>query len=129
MDLRETILQIEDLPRTAVSTPEWPVADGQIFVRTLTAGERVSYSDTIDLDNRDSASVTKDLVSLVVLTACQADGTAIFNEADVANLQDKNGAVVHRIAMAAQEACGMTKEALEDEEKNSQVPTADSPTS
>ena len=129
MDLRETILHTDDLPRVAVKTPEWPEADGQMFVRTLTASERVSYGDAIDTEDRGSESITSDLVSLVILTTCTADGAVVFTDADADMLKGKNGAVVHRIALAAQEACGMTKEAVEGEEKNSPTPTDDSPTS
>ena len=47
MGIRDSILSADDLPRRAVATPEWPGADGLLFVRTMTGAERDEYETLV----------------------------------------------------------------------------------
>ena len=106
---KTAILDADDLPREEVEIPEW---GGSVFVRTMTAAEKVAFS----IENEDNPG---DFLSrLAAIATCDAEGNLLFTADDVAALGAKNGVAVERIADIAQRLNGMGAKAQEELEKN-----------
>jgi hypothetical protein len=105
---RNTILGMDDLPRTEVEVPEW---NGSVYVRTLTGSERVRLSEILESGDATGAQV-------VALVAVDEEGNRLFSEDDVDALSEKNGKALERIVSAAMEWNFVTEDSLEAEEGN-----------
>jgi hypothetical protein len=90
-----------------VSVPEW---DAEIHVKSWSGSERVKVQS---LQKSDEL-----LARVVALSACDEAGVRLFSDEDVNALQEKNGAVLERVALAALQHNGIGKEAIA-EAKNS----------
>ena len=108
MGLRNKILETNDLKREPFPCPEWPEADGELWVRGLTAAESVHLHDHGD-------EVMPWVASCVLL---DEDGEPVFTEADVPELAKKSPAVLNRIVNATYRLSKMTADAQEEAEKN-----------
>jgi hypothetical protein len=86
---RDQILAAEDLPRKLVEVPEW---GGSVYVRHLTAQERVEWASQADAPKGHT------IASLLVLCLVDADGHHVFTKDDIPKLLEKNGVVVDRLA-------------------------------
>ncbi len=116
LDLRQAIRDSDDHKIVPVPTPEWPKVDGKVFVTSMNANEYIKYSEAIDTKGE---AIVSDLVRLVVRAVCNSKGKPIFAAEDAKWLAaEKNGAVIMRLAMAAQKASGMSAAAIEGAEKN-----------
>ena len=113
MSLKDIIFGEPSRKPEAVPTPEWPQADGKIFVRTLTATERVQFALSVEEGDK-----TNYFARLAVLTACDADGTRIWDENDAAALGQKDSPPVERIALVAQRLAGIGRDVTEGMRKN-----------
>lgn len=120
--LRETILSQSDLTVEAVATPEWKDTDGKVFVRTLNAKVRM---DTLELFSGDDRSIAENVMTMVVVAACDGDGQPLFTDEDAAALYEKSGVVLYRIAAAARVFNCFTEAAAEEAVKNSEQTTPD----
>jgi hypothetical protein len=91
---RDRILAAPALAAVRVEVPEW---GGAVFVRAITAGERDVF------ERRAFEGPRKDLVraALVVLCAADAQGRALFTDADVEALAQRDAAPMQRIFNAA----------------------------
>lgn len=113
MDLRQTILAIDDRPTSgAVHVPEW--------------GLDVHYR-TFELEDEDDAKAgqTKGRAALGVILArglAHADGSRIFTDEDGAALCKKHPGVVLRLANAIIAHNGLTPEKVDELEKKSVTP-------
>ena len=125
MNFRALIEKQETQERQPVATPEWPELDGKLFVRVLSAEERVRFADqATDNEGRPTPRYT---AALVAMAACDDDGRAGFTENDIAWLAGRNGNAVKRIYDAAARLNEMDKSSREDLEKNSDAaPTSGS---
>ncbi len=113
----------------AVATPEWPDADGSVFVRTLSAKARDQWEADIvkDPKKRDLSNLR---AKFVVLCACDEDGHLAFAPNDVEWLGDESAAVIDRLWDAGRKLSGISDEDDEAFVKNSSAtPEDDSPTS
>ena len=120
MDFRAAIGSIPTiLARVPVPTPEWEPIDGQLFVRVLTAAERVEWSDMATDDK--GRALPKYMALLVAFAACDSGGGQAFTLADVDWLQKQNGNVVKRIYDAAADLNEMTERRKAETEKNSEA--------
>jgi hypothetical protein len=113
MGLRDIILGQPHAAPQPVATPEWPNADSQIFVRALTAIERVAIQ--LANEDGDNSSYT---ARLVAAAACDSNGERIFTDADVPMIGKLDNPVVERIAIVAARMAGIGPAAEKDLRKN-----------
>ena len=116
MDLRDKILAANDIAAKQLSIPEW--GGVVIEVRAMNGLQRAKViSNALDKDgNVDTQNMYPDL--LIASCYDPETGKPLFAEADRAALNQKNGAVLERIAQVAMNLAGITKTAIEDAEKN-----------
>jgi hypothetical protein len=107
---RSAILAADDLPREAVNVPEW---GGEVFVRTLTGGERDRFEGWIQGDRFDAFRA-----KLAVLCVCDESGARVFADDDVALLSGKSTKPLDRIVEAAYRLNRFTTADLETIAKN-----------
>lgn len=116
---KQDILQAQDVVIEPVEVPEWK---GMVFVRSLSAAERGLIEEAAakfkESKGKDSFARTF-TVKVATLAICDEQGHRVFDDKDIALLQQKNAAAITRIAEAAQRLSGFTKEDLEELEKNS----------
>jgi hypothetical protein len=116
---REDILNDNDMVIEAVVVPEWK--NRTIYVRSLSAGERDSFEDSIMKERRTrgkNGRVTTERVvdpkriraKLAVIACCNGDDdpTPFFKPSDVEALAKKNGAALDRIYDVAARLAGIT---------------------
>lgn len=102
--LRLSIFDADDLKKELVPTPEWPKADGAVFVREMSGTDsdqlaRV-YAQAKSEKPFEANQVFSD--SLLRLTVCDADGASLVqSEEHLAKLKEKNVNVVKRLFAAA----------------------------
>jgi len=126
---KEDILQARDVVIEQVEVPEW---GGTVYVRSITAAERglieaaaASFKEKKGKDDSFARTFTVKFASLAI---CDESGQRLFDDKDIALLNQKNSAAVSRIAEAAQRLSGFTKQDMEEMEKNSsQAQAEDSP--
>lgn len=114
------ILAANDLPRRAVSVPEW---GGDVYVRTMTGAERDEYETLVFTRQQAGGGMVKDLRGvkslLVVLTTVDDAGVRLFDKGDAEALSQKSAAAINRIADVALELAGYTAKDVEELAKNS----------
>lgn len=90
---RAQILAVSDMTIEPLAIPEW---GGQVFIRTMTAGDRDRF------EGRVSADPHKDLrAHLAVATLCDEVGKAMFSSDDVPVLTAKSAGALDRIFTAS----------------------------
>ena len=107
---RVQILAADDLTRKSVDVPEW---GGEVFVRSLTAGQREHLENTW-LGKADRSDFRAGLCSL---TVCDEKGVLLFSEADIQALAAKSAAALIRIFQAAMVLNGFRPADVEQIEK------------
>lgn len=116
---KEDILQARDVKIEQVDVPEW---NGSVFVRSITAAERGQIEEAAakfkESKGKDSFARTF-TVKFASLAICDEEGKRLFDDKDIALLQQKNAAAIARIAEAAQRLSGFTRQEMEELEKNS----------
>lgn len=118
------ILALDDLTTEEVEVPEWGCT---VRVRTMRAIERERF-DMWLAENRIEATDRRAYPTLVALTAIDERGEPLFARESIEALAQKNGAAVQRVFAASMHLSGLSGEAQEDLEKNSEAePSADSP--
>ena len=124
MALRAQILAADDLGRKSVPVPEWGCT---VWVRQITAGERDDLELSVMAVEGDTKERLKHFRSrLVCMTVVDEGGGQIFLPEDIEAIAGKSGAVVDRLAEAAQELNLMDKAAVDALVKNSETaPDAD----
>jgi len=112
MGLRETLLAKQDRPlRGPVRVPVW---DEEIWIRTISAGERFW------LHGRIHNGVIP-YADLAAIGAGNADGTRIFSDDDVDRLNEHNPAPIEAIGRLVLEHNRMRPEDTDAAEKKSEA--------
>ena len=138
---RDDILGADDLPTEVVEVPEWGKKGGGCKVRVigLTAQSRAQYEagftkqmrkgdGTIEYtQNRPVLMQLRE--RLAAFTIVDQNGVRMFQESDIAALGKKSAAALQRVFEVAQRLSGMTKQDIEDLEKNLDETDADSSSS
>lgn len=110
----------QELTRELVHVPEW---GGAVYVRTMSAVEKEKYIASIRQETGRGRKkdvkvlLEKSSAKLVVHTACDESGAAIFTDADVDWLSDQSAMAVDRIQKVAARLNGLDDDA-EDDAKN-----------
>lgn len=117
---KQDILQAKDLVIERVDVPEW---GGTVCVRSISAAERglieeeaARYKETKGKGSSFARTFTVKMASMAI---CDEQGERLFDEKEIVLLQNKNAAVVSRVAEVAQRLSGFSKKDLEELEKNS----------
>jgi hypothetical protein len=135
---REQIQSANDITTEDVACPEWADGDTEAVVRmrNLTAIARgIFVQRSLGLkknpkagqkENDAQAQQEREIeILLVAMSAVDAENKALFTEADVKWLGEKNAAPISRCAAAAQRLSGLTAEAQEAAIKNSEPALSD----
>lgn len=114
---REAIFAVDDIQNEDVDVPEW---GGTVRVKGLTGSERDAFEESCISGKGKQASfkMTNIRAKLVAKTVIDEEGNTIFKEADVEALGKKNGSALDRVFTVAQRLSGITKEDIEELEKN-----------
>lgn len=117
---KQDILQARDVIKEMLEVPEW---GGAIYVRSISAAERglieegaAKFKESKGKNDTFARTFT---VKMVSMSVCDENGQRLFEDKDIALLQQKNAAVISRIAEVAQRLSGFSKQDLEELEKNS----------
>lgn len=86
---RDQILNAQDMHTEKVSVPEW---GGDVFVRTITAGERDKFEMSLDGQRVEDVRA-----SLAALTVCDEANKPLFDMSDIKKLTVKSAAALDRI--------------------------------
>lgn len=112
MKSREEILGLTKLPVRKVSMPAW---GGDVYVRMLPALERDAFELTCVDDKQGFRNLRG---RLVALTACDANGKRIFEDADAVGLGLTSGRDLDVIFTEAQIHNGMRDKDVKDKAGN-----------
>ena len=116
MDLRKKILAAQDIKNEQVYIPEWDVT---IEVRTMTGTQRAQVIKTA-VDEKGNINTDSIYPELLIATCFDPNTSKpIFTEKDKTALNNKSGAVLERLGQIAMTLSGLTKESIEEAEKNS----------
>ena len=115
MNFLELIAGTADRKPVPVPTPEWPAADGKIFVRRLSTVERVAFYTEADKQRSIAGAAFQAFV--VAFCACKENGERGFASDAWKSLQEEPGSVIERIADAADELNVLSNTAKENIKK------------
>lgn len=100
--------------REEVEVPEW---GGSVWVREMAAAERDQWEGT--MVSRQGAERFKNLRALVVcLTVCDADGKRLFTDGEIEQVGKLPVSGIDRVFEAASKLNRLTKQDVEELEKN-----------
>lgn len=126
---RADILNAVDVKTEEVQVPEW---GGSVYVRGLTAGERDKWEASLYSAEKRGSSFEvvahKDNIraKFLVVSIVDEEGKLMFTAGDIEALSKKSAAPVDRLFAVAQRLSGMTKEDVEELEKNLKAVPEDS---
>lgn len=110
---REQILAASDLAREVVEVPEW---GGEVYVRVLTGVERDQFEASCADDEQGTRNFRARLCALCMVGE---DGNRLFEFGEAQQLGAKSGQALDRVFDVARRLNGMSKDAIEEQEKNS----------
>jgi hypothetical protein len=123
---REQIQQADDFQTRQVPVPEW--GDGAVvYVRTISSADRIKFEMSLQHDNERIREKRREQVKekLIVLCACDADGSPLFQESDINWLRGKSARPIERIFEAARVLNGIGEDDVEQLVGNSQEVQSD----
>jgi len=111
------ILNIDDRPVTPVPVPEW---GGTVLCRPLSLAEQDGYRKAVEAAEKDDDDdeVRATIVEYLLLVLVNEDKRALFERKDLGELQTKCGAVLQRLFEDCVSVNGLSRDAVEDAEKN-----------
>jgi len=131
MSLAELILSADDLPREPLPTPEWPAADGKLFIRALTGQERrdleLLFRQNADAEESPNNQEKLDPRAFVAAKAfCDENGQRVFQDNQIKALAGKNSIPLDRAYDKCVRLSGirLTAEEAEQEKKTSEKTTS-----
>lgn len=114
---RDAILNSADLPMEKIHIPEW---GGDVYIRTICAGDRDSFEESISSGAKDRKSNMKNFrARLAVLCCVDASGNRLFTENDIEALGKKSCKALDRILTVSRKLNGFSDNDVEELVKNS----------
>lgn len=116
---RDAILSASDVREEDVPVPEW---GGTVRVRGLTGKQRKALSESL-LDQKGQASTRKAIdlqTRLPAMCMIGEDGRRLFDDEDVALLNEKSAAALKRVFDVAARLSGLSDDDVEEMSKNSE---------
>jgi len=117
MNIKDQILQAEDLNRHKEHVPEWDV---DVWISELSAAGAEAYAMQLSSDRKDG-KLKMDNFMCALLVCCLVDesGKRIFTDSDdVIRLAEKNGEVITRLYSIAEDMNGMNADDAEEQKKS-----------
>lgn len=113
---KEQILAANDRTEETVNVPEW---GGDVVVRSMSGHDRDAI-DAAMLDAQNNGGNAAENYRARVVAACvvNADGSRMFDDADIVELGGKSSLAISRVFDAAQRVSGLGKAGIERAEKN-----------
>ena len=102
---RNSILQMDDLPKEKVSVPE--CGNGDLWVKTLTGSERDSFEQSM-VQKKNKPNLNNVRARFAVLTICDEKGERLFTDNDAEALGKKSAAALDRVFEVAQRLNGFS---------------------
>lgn len=123
-ELRNRILQTQDIKREAVEVPEWGVT---LYVRGMTGRERDAYEESLVQGRGRNArlSLVGARAKMVVMCTEDEAGNRVFTDDDAKILQHKSAAALERLWSKIRELSGMTVEDEAELESDENPTSAD----
>jgi hypothetical protein len=120
---RDGILGADDIQVEKVDVPEW---DGTVLIRGLTGEERDAYESSLR-QIRNAGTPQQELVivqlnaraNLLVKCLVDESGERVFTDRDAPALGAKNGRIIDRLYDVATRLSGLSDEAAQEIEGNS----------
>lgn len=110
---RDTILAAKDLKTESIAVPEW---GGEVLIRVFSGTQR-DRLDAFIARSVDEKGKIKDPTGMrtlvVVLAACNEDGSALFRPEDMDALKAKSSIALNRIFDAASRLNGLAESGVE----------------
>lgn len=110
---KSAILSADDLKKEAIKVPEW---GGSVYIRAMTGEERDAFDVSFAQGNKDFKTCFRARLSASCI--CDESGVLLFAESDIAELAKKSAAALDRIAARCTKINAITKDDIEDLEKN-----------
>lgn len=125
---KDQIVAAEDREVRSVPVPEW---GGEVLLKTMTGTDRNAYENSLIRMQGDVAVPNMANASAKLLARClvDEDGERLFSEAEIHELGQKSASVLSRLSEVAQEMNGLTEQAVEEAEGNSEAALSGSSTS
>ena len=101
---RNSILQMDDLPKEQLSVPEW---GGDLWVRTLTGTERDAFEQSM-VQKKNKPNLNNVRARFAVLTICDELGERLFTDNDAEALGKKSASALDRVFEVAQRLNGFS---------------------
>jgi hypothetical protein len=123
---RDQVLNARDVRTVSVPcTEEW---GGDILVRTISGTERDAFEETMSPSAANGRPNMRNVrARFVALVAVDEAGDRLFQDKDAEALGKKSAAALDRVFVAGWKLNRMSKQAIEDAEKNSgDAPSGDS---
>lgn len=110
-NIRDLILNADDLPVQTLEVPEWGVTIAVRAMNGETRG-RFAMSATTPDGERDDTAYVQSSARLVAMVACDPEtNELLFTSEDIPLLAQKSAAALDRISKIAFEISGLTEEA------------------
>jgi len=117
---KEQILTADDLKTEEVDVSEW--WGDTVLIKLMDGTAKDEFEQLLSDEGRKVNVRAK----LCALTICDLNGNLLFSDKDIAALGKKSSEPLDKIAMAALKLNGMSPEAIEELEKNSQSARSES---
>ncbi len=119
------------LDKTAFLTPvpvdlvefKIPELGGSVWIKGMTVTERSKFERQFRTRKGDTNERKMNEIRqrMLVACVCNADGQQLLTEADIEAIGKQRADIVERLVNAAQIACGMSTDDMEDLAKNSET--------
>ena len=116
MDLtRDKISKANDLKPIKIDVPAW---GGSVYVRALSATERLEFEEIAQKLALDDSKATKTMALYLCHVLSDSKGVRLFSDADVDIINGKNASIVLDLFNRASDHNSLTHEDIKDLEKN-----------
>jgi|GEM_PF-2840664 len=113
MNLKQRIMDAQDLPVYPVEVPEW---DCTVYIKSLSGAERLQLEKDLSKDTKTDGPA---LARVVCATLCDTSGTLLFDyPKDIGELQKKSVKALHRLFDIALKHNAMGKDDVDELAKN-----------
>lgn len=116
INLRDKILNANDEQSELVTVEQWGV---ELLIKSMTGKARAGLMNRC-LNQKTGVMDMEKLYGLLVIQTSYdpATGAKVFEETDLEALNDKNGAVMEKIAKVASKLSGLDEGSLDEKVKN-----------
>lgn len=118
---KQQILEAPDITKEKVAVPEW---GGSVFVKMMSGDELNAYQQA-QLTRDGRANMCGVYSKIAALTICDADGNALFSQAEALALGQKSAIALKRVVDVASRLSGLDDDDLEAAKKNSEIAQSD----